>query len=305
MIWQCSKNSFFVRQILKPLGLRTNYKFYSGKNGRIALWQNKSILLTNLDKNYLSFELFWKGWEYYEPQTAILINELLQEKNIFIDIGANIGYFSLAAACHFPSLKIFSFEPNPKLQEIFQENISINKHTITYQPHALSDKTENQTFYIPESDMSGTLEATFNEKFVKKITVPTLTLDDALSCENLNGAILLKIDTEGHEPAVIHGGKKILETYTPEIILEVTKDFDKEILHWLKTIGYSFYQIGSTSLKYMDNLSLIHDKNFIFLNFLLTHKHKNEVRNLSDKVYSQCKHISLKDTCLFRPQNNI
>lgn len=91
----------------------------------------KSATITNIDKNYLSFELFWKGWEYYEPITMLLLSELLRDKDVFFDIGANIGYYSICAASERGNLRVIAFEPHPKLFPILQDNARVNGYDIT------------------------------------------------------------------------------------------------------------------------------------------------------------------------------
>ena len=78
--------------------------------------------------NYLTKILFWerkRGFEY----TSIFI-ELIKDLDVFIDVGANIGYYSILGAKMNPNLKVFSFEPSIGPMIYLSENIKINDRTI-------------------------------------------------------------------------------------------------------------------------------------------------------------------------------
>src|SRR5687768_15349578 len=97
------------------------------------------MLLT--PSEHIQQQLFWYG--YYEKPLGDLIKKILQPGNVFLDIGANIGYFSLLAANNEPTSKIISFEPVKKLFRDLEENISINNiKNITALNVAIGDMNE-------------------------------------------------------------------------------------------------------------------------------------------------------------------
>lgn len=66
-------------------------------------------------------------WRCYEPNETWAIRKILRPGDIFIDIGANIGYFSvLAARLVGPTGRVFAFEPVPPTVERLRHNIKIN-----------------------------------------------------------------------------------------------------------------------------------------------------------------------------------
>ena len=77
-----------------------------------------------------------------EPETINWINNFKNKKTIFWDIGANIGIYSIYAACIHPDIEIVSFEPSTSNLRVLSRNISINKfeNKIKINQCALSDK---------------------------------------------------------------------------------------------------------------------------------------------------------------------
>src|SRR5438045_6929091 len=59
---------------------------------------SKSMLMAGAGQNHLPYQLFWSGTNYYEPFTRTVIEMLTASSEVFIDIGANVGFFSVVAA---------------------------------------------------------------------------------------------------------------------------------------------------------------------------------------------------------------
>ena len=92
------------------------------------------------------------------PLHNILINEILKDKKMFVDVGANIGLYSINAAINNPNVEVISFECNPKLFQIMNDNVRFNNLSIRCEDSGVSDKNEkNKTLYISKSDMTSSL----------------------------------------------------------------------------------------------------------------------------------------------------
>ena len=135
VLWELGSRSLQVRRFIRPLGMRTRQRWYTGRTGHIQLYGGRTVRLGALDENYLSFELFWRGWSYYEPPTIALVHALCQDARTFLDVGANVGYFTLSVAAWYPSLRVVSFEPNPKLNRILRDNVARNGFGVLVEPH--------------------------------------------------------------------------------------------------------------------------------------------------------------------------
>ena len=301
LVWLAGRSSFSIRRLLAPIGLRTRAAAYRGRVALVQLYGSTRVWLTHLDENYLSFQLFWKSWTHYEPLTTALMMELLRDKQVFLDVGANVGYFSLSAAALFPGLQVVAFEPNPKMSSILRRNIAHNGFRILSEDVALSDQSTTQRFYLPPSDMSGSLLSSFNESVERTIDVQTMTLDEYLDERPPTGDMLIKIDTEGHEPAVLRGAARTLERHRPDLIVEVTQDFDDASNRLLSELGYRFYHITDEGLIPDERLTVCARGDFLFLNALVSCREPAEVARLFWRMKARVSAIDLRQTSLYRP----
>src|SRR5712675_218072 len=87
----------FLRRFFSRIGI-TPARF--GKRAvRVPIsGRSTSLVITRAGSCHLSFQLFWRGINYYEPFTRTVIEMLARHTGVFIDVGANIGFFSLVAA---------------------------------------------------------------------------------------------------------------------------------------------------------------------------------------------------------------
>jgi FkbM family methyltransferase len=145
-----------------------------------------------------------------------------------IDVGANVGQFALAA-CHFFNLSsIHCFEPAPDSVTRLRCNLARFGGAIIH-PIALSDRPGEATFYLNAHRHSSSLlplaeshkEAFPGATVIKTLTVPVSTLDAELDTQSLGPPVLLKVDAQGAEAAVIKGGAKTLEQ-TDYVVVETS-----------------------------------------------------------------------------------
>lgn len=122
---------------------------------------------------------------------------------IFIDAGANIGFWSLIIASHFPQAEIFSIEANPDTLELLQKNIELNGlKNITVVRYGLSDTQGELPLYCSDSGNRGG-DSFIRKNCVRKINVPVLSLQDVCKKFDINSIDFLKMDIEGMEPKVL------------------------------------------------------------------------------------------------------
>src|SRR5688500_2561048 len=112
LIWRSTQSSFAMRRLVRPLGMRINYRWIGERSTTVQMPNGTAIELCDVGQNYLAFELHWKGWQYLSPFTVLTARELLRDAQTFFDIGANIGYYALLAASEKQNVEITAFEPN-------------------------------------------------------------------------------------------------------------------------------------------------------------------------------------------------
>ncbi|MEN3045040.1 MAG: FkbM family methyltransferase [Candidatus Hydrothermales bacterium] len=165
------------------------------------------------------------------------------KKILFIDIGADIGYYSILIGNKFKGkIKIFSFEPVPYNFELLEQNIKINNLTEIIKPFnfALSDSEENLTINYSQTS-PGESSIVNIPHGSKKITIKTKRLDEVIKNDIKNfDVIFIKIDVEGFEERVLKGAEKILKINSKEIILLVEDFINPSIKEFLKKSGFKF-----------------------------------------------------------------
>ncbi len=139
--------------------------------------------------------------------------------NIVIDIGANIGIFSLYAAQN-GAKKIYAYEPNRSAYDVLRRNIATNKLGDVIVPHrfAVSDFDDRTVkFELCSSPYNQILRENTNEGFEE---VSTVTLETILDQNRIDSVDLLKIDYEGAEYKIVFGLKESIFLRLRDIRME-------------------------------------------------------------------------------------
>jgi len=149
----------------------------------------------------------------YEPQETQLLGDLLQPGNVFVDVGANWGYYTLAAA-HMvgPEGRGVAFEPEPRLFALLTANIAANtlRHVLL-QPAAIGPRRERVPFtaFRPDEGNWGLSRSVGHDRAtVADFESDSLPLDDALDAASVGAVHLVKIDVEGAETGVLEGMRR-------------------------------------------------------------------------------------------------
>lgn len=198
----------------------------------------------------------------YEPLLQEALLAVASECSSFADVGANVGFYSIAVRATNPSCDVIAFECNPKVREHFAKNIELNGlDSISVRPEALSDRFEDADFYVPAFTGSGggsLRDLHPEEEASQKFRVSVLPLD-SLGLEHLD---LLKIDVEGAELGVIRGGLSSLEISRPTIFVELLRKWMKpfgsspqDVAGLLGNIGYLVFEITHEEITEVDAVS--------------------------------------------------
>jgi FkbM family methyltransferase len=174
-----------------------------------------------------------------------------------VDIGANIGYYSLVGASLISKdRRIFAFEPQPRVIPKLRRNINQNGlENVVILPFALSENRGVAQFYVPVDGVEGHGSLHKNGRFEVRETVDVETrrLDDVIS-EIGNPVIgLMKIDAEGAELSILRGATRLLQgTNRPVLIFEANEENCKpfgcsvfDLLQYIRSFGYQLTQLDS------------------------------------------------------------
>jgi FkbM family methyltransferase len=192
----------------------------------------------------------------HEPETEIHLKNFLATSKSFLDIGANVGYFTLMAKATNPQIKVFSFEPNPNNVRKIEENINLNQfQDITLSSSCVSDMAGEVSFSVPPVNESGWGRITNDhlplDNFTH-ITTKSITIDQLIN-ENYFGKHipdLVKIDVEGNEFKILKGAKDFLKNHSAILCIELNEpclldcgSSSDEIIGYLKDFGYKCFAI--------------------------------------------------------------
>lgn len=149
--------------------------------------------------------LMWENRGAYSQDPAFL-RRYLKPNDVFIDVGANIGYLTITGANAVgPNGKVFSFEAHPRIFGYLQENVALNGlSNVTVRNAAVGNITGTVDLLECPGDDSQSCVAHGDGA----VAIPMVSLDDALPYEE--PVALLKIDVEGYEKFVLEGADRLL-----------------------------------------------------------------------------------------------
>ncbi|HUR22059.1 MAG TPA: FkbM family methyltransferase, partial [Vicinamibacterales bacterium] len=285
-----------AKPFVEKWGLRTKKEWFGDRVAGVQMPDGTSFKLASIGRNYLSFELFWRGVGYYEPISRLVVQELVRPGDTFIDLGANIGFYSLVVSVTRPQVSVISFEPNPRNYALLTRNARVNDLAMICEPLAISDRDGTATLYLSASDMSASLRSDFEDHADGEAVVRTTTLDSYLQARPISGRLVIKVDVEGHEEAFFRGARNTLAARRPDIITEVTLNYSREAVALLKSLGYRFYQVTDEGLLEAATLAPKVRGNFVFLNYLLSAQPREKVAALFQRIAPAVQRIDLTRT---------
>lgn len=156
-----------------------------------------------------------------------LASLLIEENSNVLDIGANIGYESVAFALFAPKGHVYAFEPIPHNAQLIKKNVQANrvKNVFVYNFGLSDHKKTLGIVYNNENRGGATLVGSAQSSLPKyhdhHETVEVVKLDTFTNkLGSIRACDLLKVDIEGHEPAFLRGALKFIEKHKPSMIIE-------------------------------------------------------------------------------------
>jgi len=227
--------------ILHYFGLRKKEDIIKFKNGIKCIIRNKSDSIA-------FFEVFFLNTNDYMDEFKI------KEKDIVVDIGAHIGYFSIYSSINAKDGKVFAFEPYNKSFNMLIKNLKINQiKNVIPQNLGVTKKSGTDSLYLKKNLSIGN-SIYKNTNSDDRIHIETISLQDIIKNNDLQRINFLKLDCEGAEYQILLNldhqtlGKidKIVSEMHPKIenfkIEDVkefltTHGFDVKIIHPLKDVS--------------------------------------------------------------------
>ena len=165
----------------------------------------------------------------FERELHDFIASTLREGAVFMDVGANVGCYSMQAATLVgPTGRIISFEPSPPVFERLRQNVDLNAFSnISLCACALGGASARRLLYV-ESGNQGYSNAIaslhpsdWHGSRDNAREIQVTTMDEWFQESGLPRLDLVKIDVEGAEFEVLEGARQTLTTHQPTIAMEV------------------------------------------------------------------------------------
>ena len=252
--------TFIIKWFDKYVTWRKMREMLKSDKSWLDLFKNKDSIIHPLTKD-LNIRLYKDSvlskfiFDEFETTEINFLNDFLTEGDCFLDIGANVGLFTLYASKRVGlSGTVLAFEPSLTTYARLIENIELNKlPNIKPYKMGLSDQ---ETFLDLNISVNGyeawnTFVQSEDNRFSKKEQVPVKPLDLFLEEHPFNpdGIVLIKLDVEGFELNVLNGAKKILSLDNAPVFLVEFTDANAiaaghcchEIYRLLNSYGYTWY----------------------------------------------------------------
>lgn len=186
----------------------------------------------------------------YDRHELSLVRRYLRGGGDFVDVGAHIGMYTVAAALALRGRgRVLAFEPNPHARAQLETNLALNRcDGVVVSERAVADVVGGATLHLP-----GTPDPSFSSLEPRRfpasdsVQVLTTTLDTEVAVAALRPA-MIKIDVEGSELRVLDGMERTLEA-RPVLLVEVSAASGTEIARLLESLGYRAYRVSRRRLE--------------------------------------------------------
>lgn len=187
-----------------------------------------------------------------EAEEIAFLPRLLVDCDYFIDVGANIGQYTIVANQHLKGAQMLAIEANPRLRTVIERLVSNaiaqhpNGNQLTVETAAILDDARPVSFFITDSVTTSSL---FAEPSSEEMIVRGRRLDEFYRPAH---RVVVKMDIEGAEYRALRSADKFLSSGHTEFFLELHGWGDRtihkyplQVLHLLLGYGYAARKIGS------------------------------------------------------------
>jgi len=212
-----------------PLGIRLAFVRDGIRKLTLREWRPSYILPAG-DAGHLTYVPapvdVMAGYKLLKPSaTPFLLKTLLGNRDTFIDVGANIGDWTLPAASVVGREgRVLAFEPVPRMAEALRKSAWANRFAqVRVFGVALSDRAGEADFSVEAENSGGSRLGRMpddRQRTFSGLRVKVTTLDEVAAAEALRAVALIKIDVEGFEAEVLQGAARTLAQLRPALFFE-------------------------------------------------------------------------------------
>jgi len=164
---------------------------------------------------------FLLNGSHENSSSKLILNSIDHNSKVFIDVGANYGYYSILVAKKY-NIKVYAFEPGNEAYSYLLKNIALNQLYDNIIPIKMALGNT-----LKESLISKDLFAKNHIVNEHGNLIRMTTLDSYIKKHNLEALDFIKVDIEGFEPFFIEGAKESIMKYKPMVLMELSKNLLK------------------------------------------------------------------------------
>lgn len=255
------------QQVLRPLVKVARYRPLPVDEFQLADYPDVKLAAAD---SLIARHAYWYGSDGWEGLETLWWRRCSARATKTLELGANIGYYTVHGALANPSSPYVAVEPHPESAAALRANLALNDITnvLVVEAAAVSPGSpERLELSVPEQDLYGTPAGAFIRDqgegvdglvTGRSVTVATVSIEDLV-----DGVDLLKLDIEGHEADVLEPVRDWLISARPTIFVEVRATSLPRLRHLIYELadsGYAVLAIGDTSLHVVTRDELDPDK---------------------------------------------
>lgn len=190
------------------------------ENGDIRMVERYGLKWKLMPKHYFQ----WTQYFCREDAVLSLLLELCRDRRVFVDVGANVGFYSgVATTVMARDSSVVALEPHPQTMCRLRSHVCDND--LSKRIHAVECAVGER---VGEVSLNEAHNGDWGKSSVgdhpggRSITVKMNTVDALVQEMGLSAVDVLKIDVEGHEPAVFRGAQQTLRSHRPHVVFELS-----------------------------------------------------------------------------------
>jgi FkbM family methyltransferase len=232
-----------------------------------TLPDNRDLRFVNQESLVLH-QLYWFGERGWEPQLLPWWRRFCGRASSILELGANVGYFTVQGARAGPQARYVAVEPHPLSAGVCRANLELNRvgsvELVTAAamagtgPAAAELRVPRDQLATPTVAFVGAgteLPEPMSRHVTRTIPVPAVDVRSFLA-----GVDLLKLDVEGQEHALLTAGRDHLRTHRPTVVVEVlpgTTRLRRLLVGLCRDDGYRCFVPGPDSLVRLDPADIL------------------------------------------------
>ena len=235
-------------------------KYIKGKGYTTTISFDKGEKINLHLDDWFPYQYFFLGIKKDEIEHTKFFRDSVKEGMIILDIGANIGYYTLQAAARVgENGQVHAFEPVSATFNELTENIKLNNlHNVFANKFIVHKDCDKRTIFVSNKYFTGwsSLSPDIENYSGKTECVESITIDDYVEQRRIKNVHLAKIDVEGSEISVLKGMKRLLAGQGHlQLLIEIAEKHLKsqgsnpqEIIDYLQSFGFHPFKISRNGL---------------------------------------------------------